>query len=296
MTHYVIENPDKSLDIGPFLEETASKVVRLMDEHPNTKAQYLLEVWFRDDKEEVKEPVPFDKYLNSEQVHVRPVGQNWEAYSIISKRVNLAYQKVKLDRSHLTLDHIVSGTITFSEIDTQGAAGEYFSLPKWLAAKKALINIWGDEDACFKHSVARSLNIEDRHNTRLKPLLREKIAQLDWTGGEFPTPLEVESIRNFEKNNNIGVAIYTSEKNEERENVITKRSPSKRFGKVANIFLMSVPNGSEVSHHFCAITVFLLLLEEKEDKRVQAFVPTVLRGSITNTQEQVKRRIRSKKG
>ena len=80
MTHYIIENPDKSLDIEPFLEETAPEVVRLMDEHPNTKAQYLFEVWFRDDKEEVEGPVPFDKYLNSEQVHVRPVGENWQAY------------------------------------------------------------------------------------------------------------------------------------------------------------------------------------------------------------------------
>ena len=123
VTHYIIENPDKSLDIEPFLEETAPEVVQLMDEHPNTKAQYLLEVWFRDDKEEVEEPVPFDKYLNSEEVHVRPVGENWEAYSIISKRVILAYQKVKLAKSRLTLDHIVRGTITFSEIDTQGAAG-----------------------------------------------------------------------------------------------------------------------------------------------------------------------------
>ena len=77
----------------------------------------------------MEEPIPFGKYLNSEQVHVRPVGENWEAYSIISKRVILAYQKVKLDRSRLTLDHIVKGTITFSEVDTQGAAGEYFPLP-----------------------------------------------------------------------------------------------------------------------------------------------------------------------
>ena len=117
---------------------------------------------------------------------------------------------------------------------------------------------------CFKHSVARSLNIEDRHNTRLTPLLREKIAQLDWTGVEFPTPLEGESIRNFEKNNNIGVAIYTSEENEEGENVvIRKRSPGKRFGKVANIFFMSVPNGSEVTYHFCAISRLSALIRGK---------------------------------
>ena len=84
---------------------------------------------------------------------------------------------------------------------------------------------------CFKHSVARSLNIEDRHNTRLTPLLREKIAQLDWTGVVFPTPLEGESIRNFEKNNNIGVAIYTSEENEEEENVVIRKISQRKVWK-----------------------------------------------------------------
>ena len=100
----------------------------------------------------------------------------------------MAYQKVKLAKSHLTLDHIVRGTITFSEIDTQGAAGEHFPLPKWLAAKKALINIQGNENECFKHSVACSLNIEGRNNTRLTPLLREKIAQFDWPVLSFQLP------------------------------------------------------------------------------------------------------------
>ena len=58
VTHYIIENPSKSLDIEPFLEETAPEVVRLMDEHPNTKAQYLLEVWFRETKRKWKSPFP----------------------------------------------------------------------------------------------------------------------------------------------------------------------------------------------------------------------------------------------
>ena len=81
------------------------------------------------------------------------------------------------------------------------------------------------------------------------------MAQLDWTGVDFPTPLEGESFRNFEKNNNIGVAIYTSGKNDEGQNIVyRRRSPSKKFGQIANIFLTPLPKGSEVSYHFCAIS------------------------------------------
>ena len=162
----------------------------------------------------------------------------------------------------LTLDHIVRGTITLSEIGAQGAAGECFPLPRWLAVKRALINIQVSGDRCFANAVVRSLNIEKKNNTRLTPLLRNKITELDWTGVEFPTPLEGESIRNFEKNNNIGVAIYASGENDERENVvIRKRSPSERFGQIANIFLMTVFENSGAKHHFCAISRLSALIK-----------------------------------
>ena len=261
MTHHIIENPDRSLGLRLFLEETAPEVVRLMDEHLNTKAQYLLQVYFRDDREDVENPTPFPIYLNSDQVNVRAQGENWEVYSIISQRILQAYQHEKFAKSRLTLDHIVRGTITLSEIGAQGEAGEYFPLPGWLAVKKALINIQVSGDRCFANAMVRSLNIEKKNNTRLTPLLRKKITELDWTGVEFPTPLEGESIRNFEKNN-IGVAIYASGENDERENVvIRKRSPSKRFGQIANIFLMTVFENSGAKHHFCAISRLSALIK-----------------------------------
>ena len=264
VTHHIIENPDRSLDLRPFLEETAPEVVQLMDEHPNTKAQYLLQVYFRDDKEDVENPTPFPIYLNSDQVTVRAQGENWEVYSVISQRILQAYQHEKFAKSRLGLGHIVKGTITLSEIDAQGEAGEYFPLPRWLAVKKALVNIQVSEDRCFANAVVRSLNIEKKNYTRLTPLLRKKIAELDWTGVQFPTPLEGESIRNFEENNNIGVAIYTSGENDEGENVvIRKRSPSKRFGQIANIFLMTVFENSEAKHHFCTISRLSALIKEQ---------------------------------
>ena len=84
---------------------------------------------------------------------------------------------------------------------------------------------------------------------------------------EFHTPLEGESIRNFEKNNNIGVAIYVAEKNEEGENiVIRKRSPSRRFGQVSNIFLMTILQDSKTIYHFCAISRLSALIKSQGRK------------------------------
>ena len=92
------------------------------------------------------------------------------------------------------------------------------------------------------------------------------MSELDWTGVEFPTPLQGESIRNFEKNNDIGVAIYTSGKNDKGKDVVyRKRSPGTRFGRIANIFLTPFPGDSEVGYHFCAISRLSALI--KGEKR-----------------------------
>ena len=79
----------------------------------------------------------------------------------------------KFAKSRLGLGHIVKGSITLSEIDAQGAAGEYFPLPRWLAVKKALVNIQVSEDRCFANFFENS---EAKHHfcaiSRLSALIK----------------------------------------------------------------------------------------------------------------------------
>ena len=56
--HYLRRNPDRTLFFRPFLEETATEVICLMDENPGTKVQYTVKAWFRDEKGEEPEKVP----------------------------------------------------------------------------------------------------------------------------------------------------------------------------------------------------------------------------------------------
>ena len=73
--HYLIENPDRTLFLESFLDKTAPEVIRLMDENPSTKVEYIVTVWFRSNKnEDPKEE--FKKHPCSFQIHTAPKGEN----------------------------------------------------------------------------------------------------------------------------------------------------------------------------------------------------------------------------
>ena len=66
VAHYVIENPDRSLGLAPFLDKTSPEVIRLMNKNPNMKVQYLLKAVFTKEKrgEDNAAPTLQNAYLN----------------------------------------------------------------------------------------------------------------------------------------------------------------------------------------------------------------------------------------
>ena len=56
----------------------------------------------------------------------------------------------------------------------------YSPLPKFLAAKKAIINLKNDNDECFKWAITRALNPVDKNSERIDKKLRGP--QLGWCG------------------------------------------------------------------------------------------------------------------
>ena len=113
VTHYLIENPDRSASLLQVLEETKGEVVRLMDEHQNTKVAFSLKVYFANMIEVNEVPALFKKHLNSEQVRVAPKGENEEVYEVIRKRIERAFELLKMENSGFTIDHIELGEVTF---------------------------------------------------------------------------------------------------------------------------------------------------------------------------------------
>ena len=75
----------------------------------------------------------------------------------------------------------------------------YIPLPKYLADKKALINLKNDDEQCFKWAVTRAINLTESHPERIDKKLRAKVDTLNWDGITFPTPLS--EIDKFERNN-----------------------------------------------------------------------------------------------
>ena len=83
----------------------------------------------------------------------------------------------------------------------------YIPLPKFLAAKKAIINLRNEDDECFKWAITRALNLVEKNSERIERKLRETSKTLHWEGLKFPVNLS--DINNFENHNSsISVNVF----------------------------------------------------------------------------------------
>ena len=62
----------------------------------------------------------------------------------------------------------------------------YIPLPRFLAAKKAIINLKNEDDECFKWAITRALNPVEKNSERIYTKLRETSKTLNWEGLKFP--------------------------------------------------------------------------------------------------------------
>ena len=83
--------------------------------------------------------------------------------------------------------------------------------PKFLAAKKAIINLKNEDDKCLKWAITRALNPVENHPERIDRELRETSKTLNWKGLKFPVKLS--DINKFENHNSsICVNVFGYEK------------------------------------------------------------------------------------
>ena len=78
-------------------------------------------------------------------------------------------------------------------------ASSYIPLPKFLAAKRAIINLKNEDDECFKWVITQALNPVEKNSERIDKKLGEKSEVLNWDGLKFPVNLS--DISKFENHN-----------------------------------------------------------------------------------------------
>ena len=87
----------------------------------------------------------------------------------------------------------------------------YIPLPKFLAAKEAIINLKNEEDECFKWAITRILNPVEKNSERIDTKLREKSEVLNWDGLKFSVKLsDISKFENY--NSSISVNVFGYEK------------------------------------------------------------------------------------
>ena len=82
----------------------------------------------------------------------------------------------------------------------------FIELPKYIASKKAIINVQNDDNECFKYAVLSALHYDDINNhervTKYKPYLDE----LNFKGIKFP--VTDRGIIKFEKQNPQSINVF----------------------------------------------------------------------------------------
>ena len=66
----------------------------------------------------------------------------------------------------------------------------YIPLPRFLVAKKAIINLKNTDDECFKWAITRALNPVEEHSERIDKILREKSKGPQLRGTEINSQFE----------------------------------------------------------------------------------------------------------
>ena len=113
-------------------------------------------------------------------------GSNWRFHSVLSLDLH-AVKYVPLGRS------------------------SHIPIPKFLATKKAIINLKNEDDECFKWTITRALNPVEKNSVRMDKKLREKSEVLNWDGLKFPVNLgDINKFLNH--NSSISVNAFGYEK------------------------------------------------------------------------------------
>lgn len=254
---YSIQNKRHTY-LTDFFEEAfeffSSKTGDLLKRFHSMKTNFCLVLMFK--KHEIVDTVNGDKNEEKSQkteyktYYLRTDNYLFDAGSNLEEEFNKNIIEIffnKIDNiqecgSGWSLDEVLRLDIyNFKYVCFNGS--QKFPLPKFIASKKAVINIQNDDNECFRWAILAALHAEDiggKNADRVSKYV-EFYDELDFSGIKFP--VELKLIEKFEKqNNNISVNVYGVEnelnhKLKERRSIIVPIRLTKQI-KTKHIHLL----------------------------------------------------------
>ena len=124
-------------------------------------------------------------------------------------------------------------------------ASKYIPLPKFIADKKAVINIQNKDDNCFMWCVARAISPTEHNAHRIDKKLKEAAKTLNMNGIRAPTP--IEDIYKFE-NQNPDFSIVVLGLNE-YNNIITLKDSKYTIERKHFVLLLLIKDEDKNKHY-----------------------------------------------
>lgn len=165
-----------------------------------------------------------------------------EIYEKLVHYINERISELEINGSGYTMDKIIEMVFFTSKYQAL-RGGSYMKLPKWLSAKKAILNVENhNDDMCFVWSVLAAIKNIKSHPERVTKYV-QYVTELNLSGLTFPMPLS--KITKFEnQNSDIGINVYaldTSEKgnNDKKQPIYVLRlTKNENAVNYVNLFLL----------------------------------------------------------
>ena len=201
---YEVEGEEQ--DTSSFLNRARDEVLKIMRENKNKKVNFVLTCDMSRlsnvTGEETTRTLPFAcKYII-----VLEATDLGELYDTSKGEILENISKYSSNGSNWKVSKILKMDINMINYSPLSASS-WIELDKFLASKKAIINMQNGDNECFKWCVTRALNMKNNHPERIDKELIEKSKEVNWKGIEFPVKLN--QIEKFENSNpDISVSVF----------------------------------------------------------------------------------------
>jgi hypothetical protein len=190
------------------------------------------------------------------EIHPSTDVNEWLEAKLI-KELQARYDESSHVGSNWSLFSFVDLKLTISAY-TPLSASSFVPLPKFIADKKAVINVQNDDQKCFFYSIAcKFLDKSIQHKERVTHFKPDIMNKVDFTGLNLNGPTSIKEISIFEKNNKASVNVYALTENKKKPIVYPLRI-AKVFYETNHWDLLYLTEGEK--NHFCYINKFTQLV------------------------------------
>ena len=188
------------MDLDTFLNRIRRSLIDLIRQETrgrSVRAQTSMSIRFKKDEDLV------DLVFNSLMTNVYNLNNLDEIVLEMINNMKYQIENLALLNSRFIFEEVLYMDINIHQLDlTRGSS--YFSLPDWLARKKAIINPKNEDQECFRWAVIAALEFQniESHPERISNLIKFS-NKYDWSGIGFL--VSFKDITKFELRNQISI-------------------------------------------------------------------------------------------